>query len=301
MLNFALYATTVLIWGSTWYAITFQLGEVPLEWSIIYRFFLSALLMFAFCLLTGRNLRFSWRQHRVFAGLGLFMFSTNYYFTYLGVGYITSGLVAVVFSTLTLMNIFNGNLFLKNKLEPQLIGAAFVGLTGIGLIFWPEIQSLDLTDATFIGVAITLVATWFASLGNTVASTKAARALPIVQMNAWGMLYGTGVLALYTVASGIPPAFDGSASYLISLVYLSVFGTVIAFSCFLLLLARMGLERAGYISVMFPLVALAISTVFENYHWTNQALIGVLLVLSGNVVMLRKKRPAGACAADPAS
>ncbi len=289
MLNAVLFLSTVLIWGSTWFAITFQLGEVPLEWSIVYRFFASASIMFVFCLLTKRPLRFSWRQHRVFAGLGLFLFSTNYYFTYVAIEYLTSGLVAVVFSLLALMNIFNGALFLKRPLEWRMVAVSLVGLFGLALIFWPDLKSFSFGSLAMIGLGTAILATWSASLGSTVAASKAAQPLPLIPTNAWGMLYGTILLTIFTVASGIEPGFDTSASYLISLAYLAVFGTVIAFSCFLMLLGRVGLERAGYIAVAFPVVALIISTIFEGYQWTLLSLTGLVIVLGGNVVVLRTR------------
>lgn len=289
MLNAVLFLSTVLIWGSTWFAITFQLGEVPLEWSIVYRFFASASIMFVFCLLTKRPLRFSWRQHRVFAGLGLFLFSTNYYFTYVAIEYLTSGLVAVVFSLLALMNIFNGALFLKRPLEWRMVGVSLVGLFGLALIFWPDLKSFSFGSLAMVGLGIGILATWSASLGSTVAASKAAQPLPLVPTNAWGMLYGSIFLTIFAVVSGIKPGFDTSASYLISLAYLTVFGTVIAFSCFLMLLNRAGLERAGYVAVAFPVVALTISTIFEGYQWTLLSLAGLVLVLGGNVVVLRTK------------
>lgn len=289
MFNLFLFLTTVLIWGSTWFAITFQLGQVPLEWSIVYRFFASAAIMFAFCLLTKRPLRFSWPRHRVFAGLGLLLFSTNYYFTYVAIEHLTSGLVAVVFSLLALMNIFNGALFLKRPLEWRMVAVSLVGLFGLALIFWPDLSSFSFGSLAMIGLGTALLATWSASLGSTLAASKAAQPLPLIPTNAWGMLYGTIFLTIFAVASGIEPGFDTSASYLISLAYLAVFGTVIAFSCFLMLLSRAGLERAGYVAVAFPVVALTISTIFEGYQWTLLSLAGLLLVLGGNVIVLRTK------------
>ena len=295
MLNLFLFSTTVLIWGSTWYAITFQLGEVPLEWSIVYRFSASAAIMFVFCLVTKSPLRFSWRQHRVFAGLGLFLFSANYYFTYLSIEYLTSGLVAIVFSLLVLMNIFNGVLFLKRPLEWRMVAVSLVGLFGLVLIFWPDLKSFSFGSLAMIGLGAAILATWLASLGNTVAASKTAQPLPLLPTNAWGMLYGSIFLTIFAMASGIKPGFDTSAPYLISLAYLAVFGTVIAFSCFLMLLSRAGLERAGYVAVAFPVVALAISTIFEGYQWTLLSLAGLVLVLGGNVVVLRTRARAEPC------
>ena len=289
MKNILLYLTAVLIWGTTWFAITFQLGTVPIEWSLVYRFALAAVILFAICLATGRSLKFPRSGHLVFFGLGVFLFSTNYYFSYLGVAYITSGLVAVVFSTLPLMNILNGRVFLKRKLEMEVTIASLIGIGGIVLVFWPELGSNAENDRSLTGMVIVLIATYLASVGNTIASTKPASKLSMLPMNAWGMLYGTGFLTLYSILKGNPAAFDSAAPYIWSLVYLSIFGTIIAFTSYLELIRRIGPERAGYISVAFPIVALTISTFFEGYQWTLAAALGMVLVLGGNYFILRTK------------
>ena len=140
MTNFLLYAAAVLIWGTTWFAIKLQLGVVPIEWSLVYRFFAASLILFVFAILTKRRLRYTLSDHKVFAGLGLLLFGVNYYLSYLGTAHLTSGLVAVVFSTVTLMNIINAALFLKRPLELSVVAASIIGLVGIGLIFWPEVH-----------------------------------------------------------------------------------------------------------------------------------------------------------------
>ena len=290
MKNILLYLTAVLIWGTTWFAITFQLGVVAIEWSLVYRFALAAALLFAICLATGRNLKFPKRAHLVFIGLGVFLFSSNYYFSYLGVEYITSGLVAVGFSTLPLMNIFNGRVLLKRRVEVPVMVASLIGIGGIALVFWPELGTSTNSDKALLGIVFVLVATYLASLGNTIASTKTAGKLSVLSMNAWGMLYGTGILTLSSILNGNPVVFEATQPYIISLVYLSIFGTIIAFTSYLELIKRIGPDRAGYISIAFPLVALTISTFFEGYQWTLHAVIGMVLVLGGNYYILRTRQ-----------
>jgi len=285
-----LYLVAVLIWGTTWFAITFQLGVVAIEWSLVYRFALATVLLFAICLVTGRELKFPRRGHLVFLGLGVFLFSSNYYFSYLGVAYITSGLVAVVFSTLPLMNIFNGRVFLKRRLEPAIVVASLVGISGIALMFWPELDAGAGNDNALLGMVIVLIATYLASIGNIIAGARSASKLPVLSMSAWGMLYGTGFLTLASLLNDNPVAFETTKPYIISLVYLSLFGTVIAFTSYLALIKRIGPERAGYISVAFPIVALAISTFFEGYQWSILAVLGMVLVLGGNVYILRTRQ-----------
>ncbi len=290
MRDILLYLVAVLIWGTTWFAITFQLGTVAIEWSLVYRFALATVLLFAICLATGRKLKFPRRAHLVFLGLGAFLFSSNYYFSYLGVAYITSGLVAVVFSTLPLMNIFNGRVFLKRRLEPAIAAASLVGIGGIALMFWPELGAGAGNDKALLGMVIVLIATYLASVGNTIAAGRSASKLPVLSMSAWGMLYGTGFLTAASLLNGNPVVFDFSTPYVASLVYLSLFGTVIAFTSYLELIKRIGAERAGYISVAFPVVALAISTFFEGYQWSIPAALGIVLVLGGNVYILRTRQ-----------
>ena len=290
MRDILLYLVAVLIWGTTWFAITFQLGVVATEWSLVYRFALATVLLFAICLVTRRKLKFPRRAHLVFLGLGAFLFSSNYYFSYLGVAYITSGLVAVVFSTLPLMNIFNGRVFLKRRLEPAIVVASLVGIGGIALMFWPELGAGASNDKALLGMVIVLIATYLASLGNTIAGGRSASKLPVLSMSAWGMLYGTGFLTAASLLNGNPVAFEITKPYIFSLVYLSLFGTVIAFTSYLELIKRIGAERAGYISVAFPVVALAISTFFEGYQWSIPAALGVMLVLGGNVYILRTRQ-----------
>jgi drug/metabolite transporter (DMT)-like permease len=287
MTNIILYLTTVLIWGTTWYGIKLQLTGVPIEWSLVYRFGLATGLLFAFCLLTGRRLRFPVSDHKLFITLGLFLFSVNYYLSYRGVEFLTSGLVAVVFSTLSIMNILNAAVFLKRPLEPRVLAASLMGLSGIALIFWPELEFFSLADGTLVGLGLALLGTWLASIGNITAATDQAKALPLVQLNAWGMFYGMLLITSYTLTTGVPFAFDRSIAYLGSLIYLAVFGTIVAFLCFLRLIARIGAERAGYNAIGWPVVALLISTALEGYHWTAPALAGLLMVLGGNVMVLR--------------
>ncbi|MCK5575168.1 MAG: DMT family transporter [Sphingomonadales bacterium] len=290
-MNMFLYIITVLIWGSTWYAITFQFGVVPGEWSIMYRFLLSAVLLFAFCFATKRDLRFGLQQHMIFFGLGFFLFSSNYYLTYMSTELIPSGLVAIIFSLLTIMNIFNSAVFLKRKINRDVVIGAVIGVIGIGMVFMPEVETMHFGDASFMGLGLALGAAYLASLGNTVAGMERVKDLRIIPMNAWGMLYGTIILTLFAISTGKPMVYDMRPEFTWSLLYLSILGSVVAFTAYLTLVKRIGSDRAGYSAVMFPIVALAISTVFEGYEWSTSSLIGMGLVIVGNgfVLMNRTK------------
>ena len=293
MLNATLFLASALIWGSTWYVITFQLGVVPAEWSVAYRFALSAVVMLAFCLVTGRRLAFSRVDHVAMAALGLFLFSSNYVLVYWGTHYLTSGLVAVTFSTIVVFNIVNGMVFLGQSVEPRVVASAAGGLVGLILIFWPEFEGFDLTGDTATGLAMCLVSSYMASLGNTVAASARIRALPVVQVNAWGMAYGALATAFFALATAGGPVLDGSFDYAWSLVYLALIGSIVAFSCYLALIKRIGIGRAGYVAIAIPIVALAISTAYEGYQWTPMAVAGLLLVISGNAAIIsRRTKPA---------
>jgi len=285
------YLLAVLIWGSTWFAIRFQLGVVDESVSLVYRFGLAAVLLVTWCLCRGITLRFSFRQHVAMAAQGACLFSINYLLFYWCTGVITSGLVAVIFSTVILMNIFNNAVFLKRPIQPLVLLAALIGLVGIVMVFWDEISSVQgaRQDDVLGGLVIGLVATYFASLGNILSARNQREGLPVIQTNAIGMAYGALLMTLYSLANGIPFKMDWSVPYLVSLLYLSVFGSIIAFGAYLTLVGRIGADRAAYATVLFPIVALAISSVFEGFQWTALSLSGVALVLVGNVLVVGRK------------
>ncbi|WP_262690903.1 DMT family transporter [Kordiimonas aestuarii] len=291
----------VLIWGSTWYAIELQLGIVPKEWSLVYRFGLASLVLFAICLLKRERLRIKLRNHVWMAITGMTLFSTGYVFTYWGTEYLTSGLVAVTFSMLSFLNIVNARIFLGNPITLSTIGAALIGIVGLVLIFMPEISTLSLADDTTLGVALCLIATVVASLGNVSAGAASTRSVPVLSFNAWSLGYGALTNLVFALASGKAIAFDPHAPYVLSLLYLSLVGTVIAFSMYVWLIGKIGVGRAAYMAVMVPVVALVISTLLEGFVWTVEAMIGLSLVIIGNVTMIRRKAPAAKpCAPDAA-
>lgn len=292
MTNLLLYITTVTIWGTSWLGVKFQLGLVAPEVSVAYRFLLSALIMLAICLIGKSRLRFSLKDHLRIAQQGFFLFSANYCLIYLGTQYLTSGLVAVVFSTVVIMNLIGGALVFKTPVEPRVVIGAVIGLAGITTIFWPEIIAFDLAREGSLGLALCLVGTASASCGMLTSSSNQKRGIPIMGTNAWGMLYGGMIMTVFAVGYGSEFNFDFSARYIWSLLYLAIFASVVGFWCYLTLLGKIGPERASYASVLFPIVALALSTWYEQFVWTIPALAGVGLVLVGNVFVLMKPAPA---------
>ncbi len=281
-----LYGATVLIWGSTWLAITYQLGEVAPLLSVSYRFALAAILLVAYCVLRGKNMRFSRADHGFIFLQGACLFGFNYWLFYLTTEHLTSGLVAVTFSTVVFMNIVNGRLFLGRRVRPHVLLAALIGIIGIVMIFWPELAGYALHSDTVLALGTAAAATYCASLGNILSARNQARKLPVLQTNAFGMGYGALLMFLVALLSGTPVSFDWQPAYLGSLFFLSVFGSIIAFGCYLTLIGRLGADRAAYASLLFPVVALQLSVWFEGYQWSTLSLAGMALVVLGNLLIL---------------
>lgn len=291
MQNLALYSSTVLIWGSTWFVITFQLGVVSADLSVAYRYALAAAILIAYAAIRGRfkPRDYSLKNHVFMALQGLFLFCLNYWIFYLATGYLTSGLVAVTFSTITVMNMVNQAIFFRKRVEGRTILASLLGLGGIAFVFRPEISSFDLESGAVIGLGLCMLATYLASLGNMASIRNSAAGLPVTQVNTYGMTYGALFMFLIALASGSEFTFDTSFDYLWSLFYLAVFGSILGFGGYLTLIKRIGADKGAYAAVLFPIVALAISTVFEDYRWSPEALAGVALILLGNLMILAPK------------
>ena len=301
MSNLNLYAVTVAIWGSTWLAITFQLGVVPPSVSVVWRFALSALMLLAYAVWKRLPLRFSPRDHFWMALQGLLLFGINYVLTYLSEQYLVSGLVAVIFSLMIFLNIVEMRIFFGRPINRIGLLAAMLGVAGVGLVFWPELSRFAGVRSELIGALLALVAVSIASLGTMVATHN--QRLPVVQVNGFAMMYGASFVALYAAISGDRFAFDWSFPYVASLLYLALFGSVLAFGAYLTLMRRIGADRAGYTAVAVPIVALALSTLFENIHWQATMILGVGFSLAGNVLMLVRRQPTpvrtGTSAAPP--
>ena len=289
MKNRFLYIVTVLIWGSTWIAITYQLGSVDPLISTIYRFSLAALILILFCFARGLNMRFSLKEHIFLLLFGFLLFSVNYWMVYVAEIHITSGVVAVTFSSLVFMNILNGAIFLKTPIKRQMVVGAFIGIIGIGFIFFPEIKSFDFSDKSVQGLAMCFVSVLMSSLGNIVSARNSLNGLPVVQANAFGMAYGSTILLLVAVFLGKEFTISFSTSYLSSLFYLAIFGSILAFGSYLTLIDEIGADKASYAIMVVPIVALIISSFFEGYVWNLQSIFGLILVLTGNFMALRKK------------
>ncbi len=283
-----LYTTVVLVWGSTWFAIKFQLGPIDPLVSVLYRFALAASILFAWCWYKRLPLRLPGHHHLYILFQGACLFGFNYWLVYLAEGYITSGIVAVIFTTVIFFNMFNAWIFLKRPIPGIVVMSSLLGIAGIGLIYYPEIDNFSWTGGPVMGLLFSLGATFIASLGNIAATRNGQHQLPIIQTNAWGMTYGTLIFLVLALTLDKTFTIKWTLPYISSMIYLAFFGTVIAFGCYLQLLKRIGPERAAYSSLLFPIVALGLSTLFEGYSWTLPALAGFAMILLGNFLVLRK-------------
>jgi drug/metabolite transporter (DMT)-like permease len=286
-----LYTLSVLIWGSTWAAIRFQLGPVAEEVSVAYRFAIASLALFAYGLASRRPLRIPLQRYPMVVVQGVVLFSINYLLVYYGTNFITTGLVAVVFSLIVLSNAFFDRMFFGTPLESRLLLASIMGISGITLIFWPEVSSFSLQDETIRGVLIIVCAVLFASIGNMCAVENTSRGLPVVALNAHAMAWGSVASLAFALLLGREIVFPLQPAYVWSLLYLALFGSAIAFGFYLALIRKIGPARAAYTSVLFPLVALLISTLVEDYRWTTMSLAGVVLILGGNWMAMSKIIP----------
>lgn len=287
MSNTLLYVITVLIWGSTWLAIEFQLGTVEPEASIVYRYALASLMLFGWSYARGLRLRFNGRAHAWFMLLGALLFSLNYVLAYRAQVHLTSAMCALAFTAMVWMNILLSRLIFGTRIDRRVVVGATLGIAGIVILFAPRIGNVTLNDSIFIGSLLALGSALVASAGNMVSQKAQLESLPVIQSNAWSMFYGMLLTTTYVLLSGREFAFDPSASYVLSLLYLSLFGSVIAFGAYLTLLGRIGAHRAGYAVVMFPVVALILSMLFEGLVLDLPVLFGTLLVLTGNVFVLK--------------
>lgn len=289
MTNLQLFAACVAIWGSTWLAITYQLGTVAPEASVFYRFLLASALLFVFCRLRGLRLRFSAREHLWMALQGVLMFSVSYVCVYYAEQYVVSGLVAVGYSASPLLNMLGMRLFFGSAMTMRVALGAALGIVGITLVFWPEFAHMQADRNVALGALFTVASVVLSAGSNMAAHRNHEAQLPIWQTMAWGMLYGALFTLAIAFALGRPLAFEATPAYVLSLLYLAVFGSILAFGGYLTLMSRIGAARAGYVGVMVPIVALVISALFEGYRWELLAILGVAVSVAGNVIILRRR------------
>jgi len=289
MRNLVLFISTLICWSPTWYLIKFQFGVVDPLISIFYRFFIASIIVFIFLILSNKKMSFNLNQHLSFLLLGVTLFSLNYIFFYLANTYLISGIVTIAFSTILIMNILGERIYFKIKSSKETLFAAGFGIVGILIIFGNELLNFKLEDKTHIGIILSFIATFWASTGNLVHQKNSKDKIPFIQSIAYGMLYGSLFTLIVAKFRGAEIIFDNSISYILSFLYLSIIGSVVAFYLYLKLLENIGSARAGYIGVIMPIIALIISTIFEGLQWTNNLIIGLPVLIFGCVLILNQK------------
>jgi drug/metabolite transporter (DMT)-like permease len=283
-----LYAITVFAWSTSWIAMKAQVATVAPEVSLLWRFLISAVVMWIWVTIRGDRMRFPPSAHLGFAGLGFFIFSMNFDLFYHGAKSLPSGLLSVVFSLASVINLLMGFLVFRQKISGRVFFGGLLGFSGVAAMFWPKIAGTDFDTGAAVGLALCVAGTTFFCIGNMLSSAIQRRGVPVLAATAWGMVWACGFLLAACLIQGLPLTFERTTPYVVSLLWLAIVSSVAAFWAYLTLLGRIGAARAGYATVMFPVFALAISTVFEDYRWTLPAVIGLGLVLAGNLFVLRR-------------
>ncbi|HTI31827.1 MAG TPA: DMT family transporter [Sphingomonas sp.] len=281
------FTVATLIWGSTWIIIRDQLGVVPPSWSVTYRFIIAAAGLFAWIAVTRAPLRLG-RQGQTFAALfGLLQFMMNFNFVYRAEAHITSGLVAVIFALLIVPNSVLGALFLKQRLTARFLLGSLVALAGVGLLIVNEARGDPSTSGqTWLGLSLTVLGVLCASLANVMQGTRRAKALPIFALIAWGMVWGVLFDAVFAYATVGPPVIEHRLSYWFGTAYLGLFASSLAFACYFIAIRAVGPGPAAYSSVITPVLAMVLSTLFEDYRWTILAVGGGVLAFAGLLIAL---------------
>ena len=284
--NLVLFCCSVLIWGSTWFAITFQLGAVQPAVSVAYRFLLAGFALLGWLAIRRQPILPRREAWKLILAAGATTFSLNYFLVYKATALLPSGLVAVAGSVMSLMNVFNARLFLGQQMRPAVLTGGLMGVAGVLLLFTPQLDGGTLTGGALAGFGLMMVSNYSASLGNMVVSKMRKAEIPLIGATAWSMLVGAFIMVIVALLQGADFAVVPSVPYFLSLGYLALLGSIAAFLCYFTLLGNIGPGRAGYVAIMTPVVALIISTLFENYHWTLASVIGLILAILGNLLVM---------------
>jgi drug/metabolite transporter (DMT)-like permease len=285
-----LFAVATAIWSSTWLAIKFQLGVVAPQASVAYRFALAAVILAAWCAMRGQSLRFPLRTHAWIGAQGATVFGLSYVSVYLAEAHVASGLVAVMFSTIVFMTPIGVWLAFGTPIAVRTMIGATLGVAGVALLSLPELRSVGEGGNAALGIGYALAAPLISSVGNLITMRLQRDHVPVFAGTALGMAYGALTAAIAATLLGTTWTFDPRLPYVASLLYLAVFGSIIAFVAYFLLLREVGAARSSFIGVATPVVAMLLSTLFEDYRWTWVAVAGVALAVAGNLIALRPRR-----------
>lgn len=276
-----------VIWGTTWYAITWQLGTVDPVASLTWRFGLAALIILIGCALTKRSLKLTRAQHLAALGQGAFVFAVSYTFTYAAEGHVTSAIVAVVFASLAFLNLVLFRVFVGQKASREAWIGATLGIVGVAVLSGGEALRAGFDDRAVLGIGLAFLAVLSSTVGNYFSWKGQQLGSAILPQTGWAMAYGTGMLVLHGLVTGARFSIDLSPGYLISLAHLSILGSVVAFLVYFAVARAKGYALASYISALTPPIAMLVSVVFEDARFGWTALLGLLLVLAGQVLLSR--------------
>jgi drug/metabolite transporter (DMT)-like permease len=286
--NWQLFAICVLTWGTTWYAITFQVGRVSPEVGVALRFALAGAVVLALCVVRNEKLRFTSVDHALLALQGSFMYGVSYICVYHAEQHVFSGLVAVGYSASPLVAGLGARALFGARMTGRFVVGGVLGLAGVALIFWPEFGKAAGSHDALLGAVFTVTSVLLSAIGSLTASRNHSRGLPFWPSLGFGMLYGAAVCALLALLQGHSFAPPAIMSWWISLLYLALAGSVLTFACFLTLQERIGPGPTGSVGAMTPLLALLVSIVFEGFHPDALTFTGAALAVAGNVLMLRR-------------
>ena len=284
-----------LIWGTTWYAITFQLGAVDPVVSVVLRFAIAAAVLALGVKATGGKLAMTRPQHLAAMGQGLFSFAISYAFVYASEEKIASAVVAVIFAALAFLNLILFRVVSKQKAASAAWLGAGMGVIGVAVLSGGEVMGAGLGLHAVEGVTFAVIAVVASAFGNWFAWKGQAAGAQVLPGTAWAMAYGTAALALYGLVTGVSWSVAWSPAYVISLLYLSLFGSVIAFGLYFTIARARGYALASYISALTPPIAMLVSVLFEGARFGLIAFVGLALVLAGQLFLIRApKRSAAA-------
>lgn len=284
------FVITALIWGSTWYVITGQIGDVPASWSIAWRFALATPAMFIVALVMGKSLKIGRGGHLLALCIGLFQFCLNFNFVYRAELHLTSGVVAVMFGLLMVPNVFFGRIFLGQRVTPRFIAGSAVAIAGISMLLLHEARLSPLGGNVGLGVLLAIGGILAASVANVIQANDTGSKLPMVSLLSWSLLYGTIIdFALAWFTAG-PPVFPDRWEYWAGIAWLGLAGSVVTFPLYYTIVRQIGAGRAAYNAILVIAVAMLISTFIEGYQWSWLSGGGAVLAVAGMVLALRARK-----------
>lgn len=293
MPNGLLFCLCAFIWGTTWFAITFQHSEMSLIYSVGLRFACAALLLGSWCFWRKLSMKFSWQAHLKMLAAGFSLYTLDYVFLYLSQQFIVSALLAVFSASVVYFTILLRRFMLGKPVRMEVVIGAGISAFGLYLLFSPEMDGLTTSDGLTLGLILATISFFFAAVGNVISENALSEEVPVVQFNFWAMSYSLVFTFGYAVCSNEPFVLPETQSYWLSLLYLAVFGSVLAFGAYMKLVKNLGADKSSNVILVYPVVALVISTLFENYQWSIMGLAGVVAIILGNAIAMDKLKLPG--------